>query len=93
MHSYIPYCTPQLQPKGTLDFYFDAAEAAVAEAKALYPERRIHLLAHSIGGWYVRVYTCMFVVLCRGFIYHHYPLLQRSIGRNQFIDIDPSRTS
>lgn len=47
------YWDGTLQPKGTLDFYFDAAEAAVAEAKARYPDRKIHLLAHSIGGWCV----------------------------------------
>jgi hypothetical protein len=47
------YWDGTLQPKGTLDFYFEAAEAAVAEAKARYPDRKIHLLAHSIGGWCV----------------------------------------
>lgn len=50
------YWSGNLQPKGSLDFYFEAADKAIAELKAEYPNKKIHLLAHSIGGWIARAY-------------------------------------
>lgn len=64
------YWDGTLQPKGTLDFYFEAAEAAVAEAKARFPDRKIHILAHSIGGWCVCVYVSVHIL--RRSTYHCY---------------------
>ena len=39
-----------------LPFYFEALDRAVAEAAAKEPGRKIHLVAHSIGGWIARAY-------------------------------------
>lgn len=39
-----------------MDFYFDAAAAIIERVKLEYPDRKIHLVAHSIGGWVARAY-------------------------------------
>lgn len=33
-----------LKPVGSLDFYLDAIKEAVDEAKARYPQRKVHLV-------------------------------------------------
>ena len=38
------YWAGTLQPKGSLDFYFEAASRAVDEVKAQYPNKKIHLV-------------------------------------------------
>lgn len=38
------YWKGTLQPRGSLDFYFEAAQAAVDEIKAQYPNKKIHLI-------------------------------------------------
>ncbi len=50
------YWKGTLKPKGTLDFFFDAADSTIAQVKADFPTRKIHLVAHSIGGWVARAY-------------------------------------
>ena len=50
------YWQGKLEPKGSLGFYFDAANEAVERVKAEYPDRKIHLVSHSIGGWIARAF-------------------------------------
>lgn len=61
---FFPFPLPQtdywkgtLKPTGTLDFYFDAVTATIDQVKAEFPSRKIHLVAHSIGGWVARAYV------------------------------------
>ena len=42
----------ELKPQGTLDFFFEALDAAVADVG---PDEDIARLGHSIGGWVARV--------------------------------------
>ena len=42
----------ELKPQGTLDFFFEALDAAVADVG---PDEDIAILGHSIGGWVARV--------------------------------------
>ncbi|GAB5029762.1 alpha beta-hydrolase [Nannochloropsis oceanica] len=51
------YWKGTLKPTGTLDFYFDAVTATIDQVKAEFPSRKIHLVAHSIGGWVARAYV------------------------------------
>ena len=51
------YWTGELRPETALPFYFEALDTAVAAVRAeCGAERKIHLVAHSIGGWIARAY-------------------------------------
>ena len=44
----------ELKPQGTLDFFFEALDAAVADVG---PDEDIAILGHSIGGWVARAWV------------------------------------
>ena len=44
----------ELKPQGTLDFFFEALDAAVADAG---PDEDLAILGHSIGGWVARAWV------------------------------------
>ena len=44
----------ELKPRGTLDFFFEALDAAVADVG---PDEDIAILGHSIGGWVARAWV------------------------------------
>ena len=44
----------ELEPRGTLDFFFEALDAAVADVG---PDEDIAILGHSIGGWVARAWV------------------------------------
>ena len=46
----------ELKPAKVLRFYYDALDEAVAAARAAHPGAKVHLVAHSIGGWVARAY-------------------------------------
>ena len=50
------YWKGELSPDVALPFYYEALDKAVAELTAKYPDRKIQLVAHSIGGWITRAY-------------------------------------
>ena len=50
------YLQGTLKPKNALGFYFEAVDKALAKCREEYPTRKVHLLAHSIGGWIARSY-------------------------------------
>ena len=50
------YWTGELSPDVALPFYYEALEAGVTQLKRDYPDRKVQLVAHSIGGWITRAY-------------------------------------
>jgi len=50
------YWTCELSPDVALPFYYEAIDKGVAELQAMYPGKKIQLVAHSIGGWITRAY-------------------------------------
>ena len=50
------YWKGELSPDVALPFYYFALDMAVAEFTKSHPDRKIQLVAHSIGGWITRAY-------------------------------------
>lgn len=50
------YWKGELSPDVALPFYYEALDKAADELSKQYPERKIQLVAHSIGGWITRAY-------------------------------------
>ena len=50
------YWKGELSAEVALPFYFEALDAALERVQAELGDRRVHLVAHSIGGWIARAY-------------------------------------
>ena len=50
------YWKGELDPDVALPFYYEALEEGTRQLREQYPDRKIQLVAHSIGGWIARSY-------------------------------------
>mmetsp|Transcript_3197 Transcript_3197/g.9187 ORF Transcript_3197/g.9187 Transcript_3197/m.9187 type:complete len:294 (-) Transcript_3197:83-964(-) len=50
------YWQGTLTPQPVLDFYFEALDRAIDRLQGDYPEGKINVVAHSLGGWIARAY-------------------------------------
>lgn len=50
------YWRGELAPEVALPFYYEALDAALKQLTVEASGRKVHLVAHSIGGWVARAY-------------------------------------
>jgi hypothetical protein len=50
------YWKGELSPDVALPFYYEGIDKGVAMLQLAHPDRKISIIAHSIGGWIVRAY-------------------------------------